>query len=165
MKGLYEHLQNIENLAKLAEEKIEGLEETIIKSQKELKIWQGLLNFSQTCRRLANEEATETKKDQLRYKWTKVAIRGTGCWSSEAGSVNLKAWGKYQGFPKGLEHLRPFADGDRSANHMAHRPRKDQFDSDTTDFDTLIDCQLAVEKAHEDWSRSKSESRQKKNKK
>ncbi|OGN13671.1 MAG: hypothetical protein A3C71_00530 [Candidatus Yanofskybacteria bacterium RIFCSPHIGHO2_02_FULL_43_15c] len=157
MKGLYAQLENIENLAKLAEENIEALEESIIISQKKLKVWQNLLTFSQTCRRLVDEEATESKKGQLHYKWTKVNVGGSKVWTSEAGNVSLKAWGKYQGFPKGLERLHPFADDDRSANHMAHRPKRDQFDSDTTDFDTLVDCQLAVEKAHEYW--------QKKNKK
>ncbi|TSC74500.1 MAG: hypothetical protein G01um101444_270 [Parcubacteria group bacterium Gr01-1014_44] len=153
MKGLYEHLDNIEQLTTLAEENIERLKETVRGSQKALKVWQGLLEFSKTCLKLADEEATETKKGQLRYKWNKLNIQGSKVWTSEAGDVNLKAWGKYQGFPHGLENSRPFADGDRSANHVAHRPKKDEFDEDTTDFDTLIDCQLAVEVAHENWKK------------
>ena len=31
--------------------------------------------------------------------------------------------------------------------------KKDEFDNETTEFDTLVDCQLAVEKAHEDWQK------------
>ncbi len=153
MKGLYPNLGHIENLAKLAGKQIEILEETIIKSQKELKVWHGLLVFSQTCRQLADEEAAEVKKDQLRHKWVKQNFQGSQVWLSEAGSVNLKAWGKYEGFPRGLENLRPFADDDRSSNHMAKRPKKDDLDDVVNDFDTLIDCQLAVEKAHDNWQK------------
>ncbi len=98
----------------------------------------------------------EKTKGQLRYKWTKFDIQGSKVWYSEAGDVNLKAWGKYQGFPRGMEHLRPFADGDRSSNHMAHRPKKEEFDFDTADFDTLIECQLAVEEAYENWKKKQA---------
>lgn len=153
MKKLYSYLKDIVNLASIAEENIDRLRATIAESRKEIKLWQGLLEFSQTSRKLANEEAGEKKKGQLRYKWTALNIQGSKVWSSEVGEVNLKAWGKYQGFPKCLEHLRPFADGDHSSNHMAKRPKHDEFDDNVNDFDTLIDCQLAVEKAHEDWQK------------
>lgn len=161
MKGLYAHFSEIEKLSNLAEKNIEELKKTIQKSQKDLKFWENLLDLSQICAKLAGQEATKEKKGQLHYKWTKVNIQGSKDWFSEAGDVTLKAWGKYEGFPKSLEHLRPFADDDRSANHMAHRPPKDHFDSDTTDFDTLIDCQLAVEKAHDDWKKEQEKRRKK----
>ena len=153
MAQLYSHLQNIEDLADLAEENIEELEGIIEESQQNLKKWRRLLKFSQTCAKLADQEAGESKKGQLRYKWTRFGGQLKNGWSSEAGDVCLKAGGKYEGFPRGLDHLRPFADGDRSANHLARRPKKDEFDNETTEFDTLVDCQLAVEKAHEDWQK------------
>jgi len=155
MKALYTHLDDIEQLKNLAEENIDSLEEAIAESRENLKIWRGLLKLAETCAKLLDEEATETKAGQLRYKWTKQNIQGSKVWTSEVGDVCLKAWGKYVGFPKCLEHLRPSADGDRSTNHMVHRFRKDGFDSDNTDFDTLIDCQLAVEKVHEGWRKTK----------
>ncbi len=155
MKALYPHLDNIEQLKNLAEENIDRLKDVIMESKEELKMWQGLLKLAQTCAGIADEEAGKAKKDQLRYKWIKQNFQGSQIWLSEAGSVNLKAWGKYEGFPRGLENLQPFADGDRSSNHMAKRPKKEEFvfNDDTTDFDTLIDCQLAVEKAHDEWKK------------
>lgn len=153
MKKLFSHFKDIANLASIAEENIEGLKKNIEKSQKEIKLWQGLLEFSQTCRKLADEQAGEEKKEGLRYKWTAHNIQGSKVWSSEVGDVNLKAWGKYQGFPHCLQDRRPFADGDHSSNHMAKRPKKDDLDGDVNDFDTLVDCQLAVEKAHDEWQK------------
>lgn len=156
MANLYDQLANMDDIEDFAAGRIDELEEQIRNSKEELGVWKMVQKLLNTCRNLADNGATETKKGKLRYKWSKT---GKYSWTSEVGSVAKKDWGKYEGFPNCLSHLQPHADDDRDTPHMAHRPAKDQFDR-AIDFDTLIDCQLAVEEAHQKW-----EERQSKNKK
>jgi len=155
MANLSDQLANMDDIDDFAAQRIDELEEQIKNSKEELGVWKMVQKLLNTCRDLADKGATETKKEKLRYKWTKTS---DDSWVSEVGSVAKKAWKKYEGFPNCLSHLQPRADDDRGTPHMAHRPAKDQFDR-AIDFDTLIDCQLAVEKAHEEWEQKQAQNK------
>lgn len=156
MANLYDQLANMDDIDGFADQRIDELREQIENIKEELGVWKKVKRLTNTCRNLADKGATETKKGKLRYKWAKA---GNSSWVSEVGSVEKKAWGKYEGWPNCLRHLAPHAEDDRSTRHMVHRPERDQLDDQTTDFDTLIDCQLAVEKAHQKWEREQAKSK------
>ncbi len=156
MANLYNQLANMDDIDDFAAQRIGELEEQIKRDKEELGVWKKVQKLLNTCRNLADKGATETNKGKLRYKWAKTDKYS---WTSKIGSVTKKDRGKYEGFPSCLRHLTPRADDDRGTPHMAHRAAKDQFDH-AIDFVTLIDCQLAVEEAHQ-----KQEQKQAKNKK
>ncbi len=155
MANLYDQLANMDDINDFTAQRIGDLEEQIERDKEELGVWKMVQKLLNTCRNLADKGATETKKGKLRYKWSKT---GKYSWTSEIGNVAKKAGGKYEGFPNCLRHLKPHADDDKSTPHMAHRPARDRFDR-AIDFDTLIDCQLAVEEAHQKWEREQAKSK------
>ena len=146
-KSAYELLisGDIDKLRNYAVNRIRELQEGIDIASKEQKILRMLLALAETCTEIAQYNVSEAKKSKLRTEWKEIF---DGCWSSEAGSVSKKAWGKFEGLPGCWRDRAPYGEDDRSSGNMVHRSKQGNLDDRTTDFDTLIDCQLAVEQAH-----------------
>ena len=146
-KSVYDFLTSgdIDGFKNYALSQIDWLQKGIDKAQKEQEILRNILPLLDACTGIAQESAAKAKKDELRLEWREYLENN---WISEAGSINKKVWGKYEGWPNCLKHLAPYGDDDRSTGNMVHRPKRDVFDVRTIDFDTLIDCKLAEEEAH-----------------